>query len=168
MIELFIYKSSDRSGGLHIEIVNIMFNAKDLTDEQKAQIAEWAAAGDQLNDLQKKMSEAFGSNITYMDTRFAIMDLGIELVKEEEPEPEKEEEPKALVPQGYVDATVDGIVRPGFLASGKVVFSDGMNAVWGLDQMGRLSVDADDPAYQIDDEDMIAFQEVLRDKLKAN
>ena len=143
-----------------------MFNAKDLTDEQKAQIVEWAAAGDQLNDLQKKMSEAFGSNITYMDTRFAIMDLGIELVVEEEPEPEKAET-KELTPLGYVDATVDEIVRPGFLASGKVIFSDGMHALWGLDQEGRLKLDADDPSYQIDDEDMIAFQEILRDKLKA-
>lgn len=143
-----------------------MFNAKDLTDEQKTQIAEWAAAGDQLNDLQKKMSEAFGSNITYMDTRFAIMDLGIELVAEDEPEPEKAET-KELTPLGYVDATVDEIVRPGFLASGKVIFSDGMHALWGLDQEGRLKLDADDPSYQIDDEDMIAFQEILRDKLKA-
>ena len=144
-----------------------MFNANDLTDEQKAQVAEWAAAGDQLNDLQKKMTEAFGISISYMDTRFAIMDLGIELVTEEAPVEEKKEEPKELTPQGYVDATVDEIVRPGFLASGKVIFSDGMNALWGLDQMGRLSVDADDPSYQVDDEDMIAFQEVLRDKLKA-
>lgn len=144
-----------------------MFNAKDLTDEQKAQIAEWAAAGDQLNDLQKKMSEAFGKNITYMDTRFAIMDLGIELVVEEEPEPEPEEK-QELTPLGYVDATVDEIVRPGCLVSGKVIFSDGMKALWGLDHEGRLSVDADDPDYQIDDEDMIAFQQILRDKLKAN
>lgn len=145
-----------------------MFNAKDLTEEQKTQIAEWAAAGDQLNDLQKKMTEAFGFNISYMDTRFAIMDLGIDLVVEEEAPAEKEKkEPKELKPQGYVDATVDEIVRPEYLASGKVIFSDGMNALWGIDQEGRLSVDADDPSYQIDDEDMIAFQEVLRDKLKA-
>lgn len=145
-----------------------MFNAKDLTDEQKEQVAEWVAAGDQLNDLQKKMSEELGSNITYMDTRFAIMDLGLELVVEEDPEPEVEEVAKELTPLGYVDATVDTIVRPGYLASGKVIFSDGMNALWGLDQEGRLSVDADEADYQIDDEDMIAFQEVLRDKLKAN
>jgi len=144
-----------------------MFNAKDLTDEQKAQVSEWAAAGDQLSELQLKMNEAFGVTMTYMDARFAILDLGIELVKEEAPEPEKEEV-KELTPLGYVDATVDGIVRPGYLASGKVIFSDGMHATWGLDQQGRLSVDADDPAYKISDEDMIAFQEVLRDKLKAN
>lgn len=144
-----------------------MFNAKDLTDEQKAQIAEWAAAGDQLNDLQKKMSEAFGANITYMDTRFAIIDLGIELVVAAEPEEEKQDEPKPLTPLGYVDAKVDTIVRPGFLASGTVIFSDGVNALWGLDQEGRLKLDADDPSYQVEDEDMVAFQEILRDKLKA-
>ncbi len=143
-----------------------MFNAKDLTDEQKAQIVEWAAAGDQLNDLQKKMREAFGSNITYLDTRFAIIDLGIELIVQTEPE-EKKPEPKPLTPLGYVDATVDGIVSPGFLASGKVTFSDGMKAFWGLDQMGRLKVDADEPSYKINDEDMIAFQEILRDKLSS-
>ena len=145
-----------------------MFNANDLTDKQKAQVAEWAAAGDQLADLQLKMNEEFGLKITYMDARFAILDLGIELVVEAKPEPEKIEEPQELTPQGFVAATVDEIVRPGYLASGKVIFSDGMKALWGLDQQGRLSVDADDPAYQINDEDMISFQEILRDKLKAN
>ncbi|MFT5906412.1 MAG: hypothetical protein ACI9E1_002020, partial [Cryomorphaceae bacterium] len=75
--------------------------------------------------------------------------------------------PEPLTPLGYVDANVDTIVRPGFLASGKVIFSDGMNALWGLDQEGRLKLDADDPSYQVEDEDMVAFQEILRDKLKA-
>ncbi len=37
-----------------------------------------------------------------------------------------------------------------------------------FDQEGRLSLDADDKEYQVGDEDMIAFQEILRDKLKAN
>jgi len=146
----------------------LMFNAKDLTSEQVEQIRVWASEGDQLADLQRKMNSEFQLSpaITYLDTRFAIIDLGIELIVEQAPEAEKEEM-KELIPQGYVDATVDGIVRPGFLASGSVTFSDGMKALWGLDQMGRLKLDADDPDYQIDDEDMISFQEILRDKLKA-
>ncbi|MGJ8655712.1 MAG: hypothetical protein ACSHX6_04605 [Akkermansiaceae bacterium] len=147
-----------------------MFNVTDLTPQQQEQIKIWASQGDQLADLQKKINAEFqlSPSITYMDTRFAIIDLGIELVEEAKPEePKKEEEPKELTPLGYVDATVDGIVRPGFLASGKVIFSDGMNALWGIDEMGRLKVDADDPSYQINDEDMIAFQETLRDKLKS-
>jgi len=152
-----------------------MFNLTDLTAEQQEQIKVWAGEGDQLADLQEKINSEFQlkQSITYLDTRFLVIDLGIELIAEAKPEEKKPEEkkpedqPKALVPQGYVDAVVDEIVRPGFLASGKVIFSDGMHATWGLDQMGRLSVDADTADYKINDEDMIAFQEILRDKLKA-
>lgn len=146
-----------------------MFNVTDLTTEQQEQIKSWASQGDQLADLQKKINTEFqlSPSITYMETRFAIIDLGIELVEEAKPEEPKEEQPKELTPLGYVDATVDEIVRPGFLASGKVIFTDGMNALWGVDEMGRLKVDADDPSYEITDEDMISFQETLRDKLKG-
>ena len=146
-----------------------MFSVSDLTKEQIEQIKVWTSEGDQLADLQKKINSEFKlvPAITYLDTRFAIIDLGIELVVEAEPEEEKKEEPKPLTPLGYVDANVDTIVRPGFLASGKVIFSDGMNALWGLDETGRLKLDADDPSYEVDDEDMVAFQEILRDKLKA-
>ena len=145
-----------------------MFSVTDLTEKQIEQIKVWASEGDQLADLQKKMNTEFQLKpaITYLDTRFAILDLGIELIVETVPE-EKKPESKPLTPLGYVDATVDGIVRPGFLASGKVIFSDGMHALWGIDEMGRLKVDADEPSYQIDDEDMIAFQEILRDKLSG-
>lgn len=149
-----------------------MFSVADLTKEQIEQIKVWASEGDQLADLQKKINSEFkpSSAVTYLDTRFAIIDLGIEIIQEAEPEEEVSEETpdsKELTPLGYVDATVDTVVRPGFLASGNVIFSDGMKALWGLDQMGRLKLDADDPSYQVDDEDMIAFQEILRDKLKA-
>jgi hypothetical protein len=145
-----------------------MFSVTDLTEKQIEQIKVWASEGDQLADIQKKMNTEFQLKpaITYLDTRFAILDLGIELIIETEPE-EKKPERKELTPLGYVDATVDGIVRPGYLASGKVTFSDGMQALWGIDQMGRLKLDADEPGYQVDDEDMIAFQEILRDKLSA-
>ena len=146
-----------------------MFSVTDLSEEQIEQIKVWVSEGDQLADLQRKINSEFKleSAVTYMDTRFAIIDLGIELVVAAEPEEEKQDEPKPLTPLGYVDAKVDTIVRPGFLASGTVIFSDGMNALWGLDQEGRLKLDADDPSYQGEDEDMVAFQEILRDKLKA-
>ncbi len=146
-----------------------MFNISDLTDQQIEQIKTWAENGDQLADIQKKINSEFqpSTAITYLDTRFAILDLGIELIVEKNQEEEEEkDQPTPLTPIGYVDATVDEIMRPSFLASGKVTFSDGTNALWGIDQMGRLKVDADDPNYTIDDEDMIAFQEILRDKLK--
>lgn len=108
-----------------------MFSVTDLSEEQIEQIKVWTSEGDQLADLQRKINSEFKleSAVTYMDTRFAIIDLGIELVLAAEPEEEKQDEPKPLTPLGYVDAKVDTIVRPGFLASGTVIFSDGMNAL---------------------------------------
>ncbi|MGJ8673095.1 hypothetical protein [Rubritalea sp.] len=141
-----------------------MFSVSQLSNEQKEQIAAWAAEGAQLPDLQKKIQEDLDIQVTYMDTRFMVLDLGIELVKEEV----KAEEPAAedvKVPTGAVEATVDEIVRAGALKSGSVSFSDGEKALWMIDEMGRLSLDADTAGYQPDEEDLIKFQEKLRDLL---
>ena len=141
-----------------------MFSVSQLTDEQKQQIHQWADDGAQMADIQKRMAQELGIQITYMDTRFLILDLGIELKKEEAPvESAPEEELK--VATGMVETTVDELVRPGALVSGRVTFSDGEKALWAIDQMGRLSLDADTPGYKPDEEDMITFQEQLRDKL---
>ncbi|MFC4991388.1 hypothetical protein [Rubritalea tangerina] len=141
-----------------------MFSVSQLSDDQKAQIASWAAEGAQLPDIQKKLQEEFSIQITYMDTRFLVLDLGIELHQEEVKQEEAQAE-EIKVPTGVVEATVDEIVRPGALKSGSVCFSDGEKALWAIDQMGRLSLDADTPGYQPDEEDLIKFQEKLRDLL---
>ncbi|MEO1857675.1 MAG: hypothetical protein ABGY95_09995 [Rubritalea sp.] len=141
-----------------------MFSISQLSDDQKQQIAVWAEAGAQLPDIQKQILEEFEIQITYMDTRFLVLDLGIELVKEVVvEEPEKVEVVK--VATGFVDATVDEIERLGALKSGSVTFSDGEKALWMIDQEGRLSIDADTPGYQAEEEDLIKFQEKLRDLL---
>lgn len=140
-----------------------MFRVSSLTEEQKQQIHAWADQGAQMADIQKRMGEELGIQITYMDTRFLILDLGIELKKEEAPEVKEEE--TIIIPTGTVETTVDELMRPGALVSGRVTFSDGEKALWAIDQMGRLSLDADTPGYRPDDEDMITFQEQLRDKL---
>ena len=141
-----------------------MFSALQLTEEQKEKITSWAASGAQLADLQLKMQEELGIQATYMDTRFMVLDMGIELVKEQvvpsEPEPEV-----LAVPTGVVEATVDEIVRPGALKSGSVSFSDGEKALWMIDETGRLSLDADTPGYNPEEDDLINFQEKLRDLL---
>ena len=140
-----------------------MFSVSQLTEDQVAQIKSWAAAGAQLADLQKKMNEDLGVKVTYMETRFAIADLGVELVKEEvKVTPEAE---VVKIPTGKVEATVDEVVRVGALRSGTVSFSDGEKALWMIDQQGRLTLDADTPSYQPDEEDVIKFQELLRDLL---
>ena len=50
-----------------------------LTPEQKAAVATWIAAGDNLSAVQKKLTEQFKISMTYMDVRFLVDDLGLEL-----------------------------------------------------------------------------------------
>ncbi|HVZ65470.1 MAG TPA: hypothetical protein VG936_12930 [Lacunisphaera sp.] len=50
-----------------------------LTPEQKQAVASWIAAGDNLSAVQKKLSEQFKISMTYMDVRFLVDDLGLEL-----------------------------------------------------------------------------------------
>lgn len=50
-----------------------------LTPEQKQSVAAWIAAGDNLSVVQKKLSEQFKVSMTYMDVRFLVDDLGLEL-----------------------------------------------------------------------------------------
>jgi hypothetical protein len=50
-----------------------------LTPEQKQTVASWVAAGDNLSTVQKKLTEQFQLSLTYMDVRFLVDDLGLEL-----------------------------------------------------------------------------------------
>lgn len=158
-----------------------MISAKNLSAEQKEAIAQWAAEGAQLAGIQRSLKEEFGLNLTYMDTRFLVLDLGVELQSEEasgsdesaaresplEPPSREESQPGAGVAgAGAVKVTTDEIARPGALVSGLVTFSDGERAVWLIDQMGRLGLDPDTPGYQPTEADAIAFERELRQLLE--
>lgn len=154
-----------------------MSSAKSLTDEQVATIRSWAEAGDQLPDIQRKLGEELGVKITYLETRFLIEDLGIELVVEEPP---KEEEPAAEEPAGDQDGsddegvasesgvtvTVDSVQRPGAMVSGTANFGGTQKIAWWLDQYGRLGMDADDPEFRPTEEQATAFQKELQGALR--
>ena len=155
-----------------------MISARDLTDDQIAAVREWADHGSQLAEIQKRLQGQFGLSVTYMDTRFLILDLGIELQpeKEEEPEPEAEgdegpeaesvSDPEPAALPGQVTVTTDELVRPGAMVSGTVTFSDGEKARWWLDQMGP-GLDPDTAGYQPSREDLMAFEKELRRILGA-
>lgn len=66
---------------------------------------------------------------------------------------------------GQVALTVDEITIPGAIASGKVTFTDGKNASWYLDQMGRLGLSGVERTYQPPEADLIAFQKELQNAL---
>ena len=50
-----------------------------LTPEQKQAVSSWIAAGDNLSAVQRKLAEQFKISMTYMDVRFLVDDLGLEL-----------------------------------------------------------------------------------------
>lgn len=143
----------------------------DLTEEQKSALAEWVGDGLGLSEVQKKLSEELGISATYMEVRFMLIDMGLEL----QDKPQPAHEPKAEVPQGPADdpvpaggvsVEVDRLVKPGFIVSGTVAFSDGRNGAWGLDQVGRLALDMRDSSYKPSEEDIACFQEELKKELE--
>lgn len=50
-----------------------------LSPEQTKVVASWVAAGDSLAAIQKRLLEQFQVSMTYMDVRFLVDDLGLEL-----------------------------------------------------------------------------------------
>jgi hypothetical protein len=59
-----------------------------LSPEQKAAVAAWLAAGDNLSAVQKKLREQFAVALTYMDVRFLVDDLNLQIKDPPKP-PEK-------------------------------------------------------------------------------
>lgn len=150
-----------------------MFSASKLSEEQKSSLKQWAAEGASIADLQKRMKDDLGISITYMDARFLVLDLGIDIVvpakEEEEKKPEAGDLTAAPVPDGEgVTVTIDNIALPGAMVSGKVIFSDGETGIWMLDQYGRPGLDADTPGYRPSQEDIIEFQKQLSELVRKN
>jgi hypothetical protein len=157
-----------------------------LTEEQKQQVGRWISEGAKLSDVQRRLDEEFGVRLTYMETRFLIDDL--QLTPQDAPEPPSPApppspltqeapasaaaevfppEPLGEVPGGFgkVAVKVDEITRPGSVVSGRVTFSDGVQAAWYLDQMGRLGMQADQTGYRPPDADVAEFQLALEKEL---
>ncbi len=151
----------------------------DLSDSQKEAISGWVAEGLKLSDIQRCIKEAFNISLTYMETRFLVDDLDLELKsqpkpvegdisKTADPEPEVAENQDeidkfadAAPPGGKVSISLDRINRPGAVASGEVTFSDGKTAKWALDQIGRLVLNSKEDGYQPQEADVEEFQKEL-------
>ena len=162
-----------------------------LTEDQISTIKSWIESGDDLGKIQNQIRESFDINLTYLETRFLLSDLDIELKEEEEEEPENDhsettdkndavaerpdeidkeptdsrdlEEESAEDPHSTnVSVSVDSITQPQCVISGKVTFSDGKIASWYFDQMGQLGLNPDEEGYTPSREDVAVFQVELR------
>jgi hypothetical protein len=155
----------------------------ELTEKQKQSVKDWVEAKAGLSEIQKRLSEEFGISMTYMDVRFLVIDLGLN-IKEDEVVPEtpdadlaggndsadtgfaKGDGSDGLPAPGGVSVDVDRIVKPGSVVSGSVVFSDGVTASWHIDQLGRLALSTSKPGYTPSKEDLEAFQNAIKRELE--
>ncbi len=151
-----------------------------LTPEQLTHVEQWAADGANLNQVQDRLKTEFGISLTYLDARLLMVDVGVRLQeKPREVEKVVAPTPSPLPAEGEVAdesfdeptgessgvsnvvLSADQIATPGSLISGKVTFSDGQEAAWYLDQMGRLGLSGAPQGYQPPKEDIPNFQQQL-------
>ena len=150
------------------------------SDDQKQQIASWVNEGMGLSDIQKKIDDDFGIVMTYMDVRFLVDDLNLDLIDEEEEEEEADADDNSDADEtapspggplddsaGGVQVELDTVTPPGAMASGSVTFSDGQHKKWTLDQFGRLGLTGGEEGYKPSDEDVMEFQKQLDSALRG-
>lgn len=163
-----------------------------LTQEQQDAVRRWAAEGASLSQIQSRLAEEFAVRLSYMDTRFLVIELQAKI--QDRPEP-KAKEPKtgaldeeaaapddaefddeAAAPDaeeapgdaaGDVSLEISPLARPGFALTGTVVFSDGVKADWGFTNDGRFALDSGKPGYRPSGEDLRKFQMKLRDLMSS-
>ena len=155
---------SGGGGGLGWPVMN-------LSEEDKKLVASWVAEGASLSEVQRRLKEECKVAATYMDVRFLVDDLQLQL-KEQPKQSEavdrlaaakqEGETARSGPPTGGVSVTMDAITKPHALASGKVTFSDGETAEWMLDQTGRLGLNAAKPEYRPSEADIMTFQQELQ------
>ena len=163
----------------------------ELNADQKQAIKKWVHEGCGLSEIQRRLASEYKLMLTYMDVRFLLIDLGLDLKDDKSkstrgpvalgtpgkaaagpahPAAEENlledlgEEPAT---SGGVTVDIDRVTSSGALASGTVKLSDGMAAKWSLDQLGRLALQAKKPNYRPSQQDVQEFQMVLSRKLQA-
>ena len=158
-----------------------------LDDAQRKKITEWIAQGLKLSEIQSRLSSELGLTLTYMDVRLLVDDLKLVPKDIEQPKPASSPLAAPSAPgnrgpapaaqgaapkpgqkpaaQAGVSVSVDQVTRPGAVASGKVVFTDGNQAEWYIDQMGRLGFAPQQPGYRPPASELQQFQIVLESEL---
>lgn len=148
-----------------------------LDESQTKLVATWVSEGATLSEIQTRLSEQFGISMTYMDVRFLLDDLNLELRDSSpselgvSPENAAPENPPADAPQSVpessskVSVSVDPVQRPGVLVSGSVKFSDGAQGNWLVDSSGRLGLENLPEGYRVPPQDASEFQIALRHEL---
>lgn len=153
-----------------------------LTEEQRQKVSQWIADGLKLSEIQDRMGTEFDLRMTYMDARLLVDDL--KLTPKDPIVPEAPKPPESAAPaeagapdahpgegdapagSGQCSVTVDAVMKPGAMVSGKATFSDGMTAEWYLDQMGRFGLIPAVEGYRPPQSDIAEVQGLLDRELQ--
>jgi hypothetical protein len=154
-----------------------------LDEAQRKKVAEWVSQGLKLSAIQNQLASELGVTMTYMEVRFLVDDLKLNLKDAEpvkapasplaspaaQPMPSSRQasktQPEAPKAPGTVSITVDQIARPGAVVSGQVTFTDGNTAAWLFDQMGQLRMMPQKNGYRPPAADLQQFQAQLETEL---
>ena len=142
-----------------------------FSQEQVAQMREWVGHVHSISEFQSKLNETFGMHLTYLETRFLMDDLDLQIASDADVKSAPSEVSQAVqevIPENTgstVRVDVDPVTRPGMVFNGSVTFSDGQKAAWSLDQLGRIGLKPDQAGYRPSQEDVVAFQEELQQQL---
>jgi hypothetical protein len=156
----------------------------ELDDVQKDKVRAWVEEGCGLSEIQERLSAELGITMTYMEVRLLTLDLGAAVrdkAVDTSPATDLSGVPDRGAPDvaaggapgadrssggGGVTVDVDRVMKPESIVSGTVTFSDGVSASWMLDQLGRLAIDARQPGYRPSEQDLLDFQEQLKQVLQ--
>lgn len=157
-----------------------------LDQAQREKVTGWIAEGLKLSEIQTRLADELGVQMTYMDVRLLVDDLKLTPKDTERPDagtseigaqpadapgrrpPEKpgSASAKESGPAAEdVSVSVDQLARPGAVVSGRVTFSDGKQADWYFDQTGRLGLVPQEQGYRPSPGDLQRFQTRLETEL---
>jgi hypothetical protein len=160
----------------------------EISQEHREKIRQWIQEGLSLSNVQSRLKEECGLTLTYMDVRFLILDMGLDVYDRKAQVPAADDtaspadapaadqpsddwnRPDPLDPSaaaGGVSVEVSPLARPGSLLGGTVRFSDGMTANWSLDQFGQLGLVPEKAEYRPSESDIRDFQMELRKILET-
>ena len=160
-----------------------------ITPQQEALVRAWAAEGATLSDIQTRLADECGLRLSYLDTRFLLLDLKVDLVEKTKKDPPprnlesgapaagfgspdggagERSEPEGVPGASTLTVDLARIQRPGFAASGSVTCSAGVKGEWGIDNYGRLALAfPDNKGYRPSAADQQAFMQRLRSLLSG-
>ena len=150
--------------------------AKSFSSEQIAVVQSWADQGEGLSGIQKRLAEEMEIKVTYLELRFLLDDLGVQMPDEEvapqeqsdlDEEVEEKKEDRKDPKGNNVAVSISKLQRPGAVISGTAQFAGGEQAEWWLDQLGQLGMSPKNKDFRPNDKQMRAFQKELQKAVQS-